>query len=53
MNNTEDCVLAMSLRLAVLFCRNRSDSELPALHGVSAAQNSIFRLMPAGWRKIR
>jgi exopolyphosphatase/guanosine-5'-triphosphate,3'-diphosphate pyrophosphatase len=29
----EDCVLAMSLRLAVLFYRNRSDIDLPALHG--------------------
>lgn len=28
-----DCVLAMSLRLAVLFYRNRSDSALPVLHG--------------------
>jgi len=33
LKNTEDCVLAISLRLAVLFYRNRSDSELPALHG--------------------
>jgi exopolyphosphatase/guanosine-5'-triphosphate,3'-diphosphate pyrophosphatase len=29
----EDYVLAMSLRLAVLFYRNRSDSSLPALLG--------------------
>lgn len=29
----EDCVLAMSLRLAVLFYRNRSDIALPVLHG--------------------
>ena len=28
-----DYVLAMSLRLAVLFYRNRSDSSLPVLHG--------------------
>ncbi|HEY4697273.1 MAG TPA: exopolyphosphatase [Gallionella sp.] len=28
-----DCALAMSLRLAVLFYRNRSDSALPVLHG--------------------
>ncbi|MDO8811482.1 MAG: exopolyphosphatase [Gallionella sp.] len=33
LTNTEDCALAMSLRLAVLFCRNRSDSDLPALRG--------------------
>ena len=29
----EDCALAMSLRLAVLFYRNRSNIELPALQG--------------------
>jgi exopolyphosphatase/guanosine-5'-triphosphate,3'-diphosphate pyrophosphatase len=33
LKNTEDFILAMSLRLAVLFYRNRSDSSLPALHG--------------------
>ena len=33
LKNTEDCVLVMSLRLAVLFYRNRYDNELPALHG--------------------
>jgi len=32
LNNEEDCVLAMSLRLAVLFYRNRSDIVLPELH---------------------
>jgi exopolyphosphatase/guanosine-5'-triphosphate,3'-diphosphate pyrophosphatase len=33
LKNTEEYALAMSLRLAVLFCRNRSDSELPDLYG--------------------
>jgi exopolyphosphatase/guanosine-5'-triphosphate,3'-diphosphate pyrophosphatase len=33
LTSEEDCVLAMSLRLAVLFYRNRSDIDLPALHG--------------------
>lgn len=33
LKNAEDYVLAMSLRLAVLFYRNRSDSSLTALHG--------------------
>jgi len=33
MKNTGDCALAMSLRLAVLFYRNRSNIELPALQG--------------------
>jgi exopolyphosphatase/guanosine-5'-triphosphate,3'-diphosphate pyrophosphatase len=32
LSDEEDCVLAMSLRLAVLFYRNRSDIVLPALH---------------------
>ena len=33
LKNIEDHALAMSLRLAVLFCRNRSDSDLPVLRG--------------------
>ena len=33
MKDSKDFVLAMSLRMAVLFYRNRSDSKLPALHG--------------------
>jgi exopolyphosphatase/guanosine-5'-triphosphate,3'-diphosphate pyrophosphatase len=33
LKNTEDFILAMSLRLAVLFYRNRSDGSLTALHG--------------------
>ena len=33
LKNTEDCVLATSLRLAVLFYRNRGDIPLPELHG--------------------
>ncbi|HTN94768.1 MAG TPA: Ppx/GppA phosphatase family protein [Gallionella sp.] len=32
LKRTDDFILAMSLRLAVLFYRNRSDIELPALH---------------------
>ena len=32
LSNEEDCILAMSLRLAVLFYRNRSDIVLPELH---------------------
>ena len=32
LNNGEDCALAMSLRLAVLFYRNRSDVVLPEMH---------------------
>ena len=33
LKNTEDCALAMSLRLAILFYRNRCDSDLPTLRG--------------------
>lgn len=33
LNDTEDLVLAMSLRLSVLFRRNRSDAPLPAMRG--------------------
>ena len=33
LKNSEDYILAMSLRLAVLFYRNRSDIGLPAFHG--------------------
>ncbi len=33
LRNMEDCALAMSLRLAVLFCRSRCDSDPPALRG--------------------
>jgi exopolyphosphatase/guanosine-5'-triphosphate,3'-diphosphate pyrophosphatase len=33
LKNTVDRVLAMSLRLAVLFCRNRSNIEMPTLRG--------------------
>ncbi|MDZ4201134.1 MAG: exopolyphosphatase [Gallionella sp.] len=33
LKDTVDFVLAISLRLAVLFCRNRSDATLPALRG--------------------
>ena len=33
LRNAEDCVLAISLRLAVLFYRNRSNLDLPALQG--------------------
>ncbi len=33
LKNAEDCALAMSLRLAVLFYRNRSDNGLPASQG--------------------
>ena len=33
LKNSDEIILAMSLRLAVLFYRNRSDGNLPTLHG--------------------
>jgi exopolyphosphatase/guanosine-5'-triphosphate,3'-diphosphate pyrophosphatase len=48
LKNTVDCVLAMSLRLAVLFYRNRSDNGLPALRG--RFSGTKFHLsIDAGW----
>jgi exopolyphosphatase / guanosine-5'-triphosphate,3'-diphosphate pyrophosphatase len=45
----EDIALVMSLRLAVLLCRNRRNSELPAIAG-SYSGNSKFRLkLASGW----
>ena len=48
LKNTEDCVLAMSLRLAVLFYRNRSDIGLPALRG-SFSGTKFHLSIDAGW----
>ncbi len=48
LKNTEDCVLAMSLRLAVLFYRNRSDNGLPALRG-SFSGTKFHLSIGAGW----
>ncbi|TAN73527.1 MAG: Ppx/GppA family phosphatase [Gallionella sp.] len=48
LGNGEDCALAMSLRLAVLFYRNRHDSDLPALRG--RFSGTKFHLsVDAGW----
>ncbi len=48
LKNSEDYALAMSLRLAVLLCRNRSDSELPSLCG--RFSNTKFQLsIEADW----
>ena len=48
LKNTEDCVLAMSLRLAVLFYRNRSEIELPALQGRFSG-TKFHLLIDGGW----
>lgn len=48
LKNAVDGVLAMSLRLAVLFCRNRGNIETPALRGHFSGTK--FHLsMNAGW----
>lgn len=44
----EDCVLAMSLRLAVLFCRNRSGSTLPPMTGHFSG-TKFHLTLPADW----
>jgi exopolyphosphatase / guanosine-5'-triphosphate,3'-diphosphate pyrophosphatase len=48
LKNTGDYILAMSLRLAVLFYRNRSDSGLPALHGRFSGTKFHLSIDP-GW----
>lgn len=48
LNDAEDCVLAMSLRLAVLFYRNRSDIALPALHASFSGTKFYLSINP-GW----
>ena len=45
---SEDIILAMSLRLAVLFYRNRSDNGLPALH-VSFSGTKFHLSIDPGW----
>ena len=48
LNSPEDIALAMSLRLAALFYRNRSDVELPAMQGHFSGTK--FQLaLPPGW----
>lgn len=48
LNNAEDYVLALCLRLAVLFYRNRSDIVLPVLHG-QLSGNKFHLTIDAGW----
>ena len=48
LNDEEDCVLAMSLRLAVLFYRNRSDIVLPVLHARFSGTKFYLSIDP-GW----
>jgi len=48
LTDEEDCVLAMSLRLAVLFYRNRSDIALPGLHGRFSGTKFHLSIEP-GW----
>jgi exopolyphosphatase/guanosine-5'-triphosphate,3'-diphosphate pyrophosphatase len=46
--NGEDCMLAMSLRLAVLLHRNRSASALPAMRGRFSG-TKFYLTLPADW----
>ncbi|MGA8865263.1 MAG: Ppx/GppA phosphatase family protein [Gallionella sp.] len=48
LNNEEDRVLAMSLRLAVLFYRNRSDIVLPELHARFSG-TKFYLSIDSGW----
>jgi exopolyphosphatase/guanosine-5'-triphosphate,3'-diphosphate pyrophosphatase len=48
LNDEENCVLAMSLRLAVLFYRNRSDIVLPVLHARFSGTKFYLSINP-GW----
>lgn len=45
----EDIALAMSLRLAVLFCRNRRNAELPAIEGSFSGGNKFCLRLASGW----
>jgi exopolyphosphatase/guanosine-5'-triphosphate,3'-diphosphate pyrophosphatase len=48
--NSEDCLLAMSLRMAVLFYRNRSDVMLPEMKAAMNGMNYTLT-MDANWLK--
>ncbi len=48
LNSTENLMLAMALRLAALFYRNRSDAALPAIKGTFSGGKFQLALTP-GW----
>lgn len=48
LEDTEEIALAMSLRLAVLFCRNRSRSEAPVMRGRFTG-SKFYLTLPGGW----
>jgi exopolyphosphatase/guanosine-5'-triphosphate,3'-diphosphate pyrophosphatase len=50
MQEQEELVLIMSLRLAALFYRNRRDMELPAIEG-NASGTKFQLLLPPGWQE--
>lgn len=50
LTETEDCLLVMSLRLAALFYRNRSDVVLPDM-AASCNGAKFFLAIDAGWLK--
>jgi exopolyphosphatase/guanosine-5'-triphosphate,3'-diphosphate pyrophosphatase len=49
MESPEDIALAMSLRLAVLFCRNRRNAELPSVEGNFSGGNKFQLTLAPGW----
>ena len=46
---TEDLALIMALRLAVLFCRNRGDIQVPAMQGRFSGTKFHLVLSEQGW----
>lgn len=49
MDSPEDIALAMSLRLAVLFCRNRRKVELLPIEGSFSSDNKFRLSLAPGW----
>ena len=50
MANVSDWCPVVALRLSVLFCRNRMDSDLPVL-GLQIAEKTFALSLPKGWLK--
>jgi len=44
----QDLALVLALRLAILFCRNRSDNSLPPFHAYSH-DGMFYLVIPAAW----
>lgn len=48
LNSQQETVLAMALRLAILFCRNRRQTVVPVMRG-GYRKNTFTISLPAGW----